>query len=76
MKKTRTLLRVIRAAHEPKLTQNVLAKAAGLSTSRFWQIEHGEGLPPRPYECKAIARVLGVRVDEIAWPEFHERSIA
>ena len=76
MKKTRMLLRVIRAAHEPKLTQNVLAKAAGLSTSRFWQIEHGEGVPPRPHECKAIAKVLGVRVEDIAWPEVYERSIA
>jgi len=38
-------LRVLRAARD--LTQHGLAARAGLTQTRFWQIEHGEGAPLR-----------------------------
>jgi len=69
MKKARTLLRVLRAAHEPRLTQIQLARLAGLSGARYWQIEHGEGSVPSDTERQAVAAVLGVKVSEVAWPE-------
>lgn len=59
-------LRVLRAARE--LTQHALAEQAGLTQTRFWQIEHGNGAPLRKREREAIARVLDVRPSTIAWP--------
>jgi len=59
-------LRVLRAARD--LTQHGLAARAGLTQTRFWQIEHGEGAPLRQRERDAIARVLEVRPSTIAWP--------
>jgi transcriptional regulator with XRE-family HTH domain len=60
------LLRVLRAARE--VTQQALAERAGLTQTRVWQIEHGEGAPLRTTERDAIARVLEVRPAAIAWP--------
>lgn len=59
-------LRVLRAARD--LTQHGLAERAGLTQTRFWQIEHGEGAPLRKTERDAIARVLEVRPAAIDWP--------
>jgi len=59
-------LRVLRAARD--LTQGALAERAGLTQTRVWQIEHGEGAPVRPTERQAIATVLEVRPSAIAWP--------
>ena len=59
-------LRVLRAARD--LTQHGLAERAGLTQTRFWQIEHGNGAPLRQSEREAIAKVLEVRPSAIAWP--------
>jgi transcriptional regulator with XRE-family HTH domain len=59
-------LRVLRAERE--LTQQVLAARIGLTQTRYWQIEHGEGAPLRRAERAAIARILEVQPHEIAWP--------
>lgn len=69
MKRARSLLRVVRAAQEPKVTQSRVARKAGLSVSRYWQIENGEGSDPSDAERTAIATALGVQASEIAWPE-------
>ncbi len=60
-------LRVLRA--EQRITQSRVAAAAGMSASRFWQIENGEGPEPREEERAAIATALSVKVADIAWPE-------
>jgi transcriptional regulator with XRE-family HTH domain len=60
-------LRVLRADRE--LTQSQLARRAGLNVTRYWQIENGEGLPPTKDERAAIAKVLGITPQAIAWPE-------
>lgn len=73
MPKSRMLLRVLRAAHEPKLTQRQVAILAGLVPARYWQIEHGEGGDPNAEERQAIAAVLGVKVNDIAWPAVLKR---
>jgi transcriptional regulator with XRE-family HTH domain len=59
-------LRVLRAARD--LTQLELAERAGLTQTRYWQIEHGQGAPLRKAERDAIARVLESRPAAIAWP--------
>jgi len=59
-------LRVLRALRD--LTQHRLAELAGLTQTRFWQIEHGSGAPLRTHERDNIARVLEVRPSAIAWP--------
>jgi transcriptional regulator with XRE-family HTH domain len=59
-------LRVLRAARD--LTQHGLAERAGLTQTRFWQIEHGSGAPLRAYERDNIARELEVKPSAIAWP--------
>ena len=59
-------LRVLRALRD--LTQHGLAEQAGLTQTRFWQIEHGSGAPLRAHERAAIARVLEVKPSAIAWP--------
>ena len=59
-------LRVLRAERE--VSQKLLADRAGLTQTRYWQIEHGEGAPLRKEERAAIARVLEVAPHAIAWP--------
>ena len=59
-------LRVLRAARD--LTQHTLAERAGLTQTRFWQIEHGSGAPLRKVERDAIARVLELPPGAIDWP--------
>jgi transcriptional regulator with XRE-family HTH domain len=59
-------LRVLRALRD--LTQHGLAERAGLTQTRFWQIEHGSGAPLRAHERNEIARVLEVKPSAIAWP--------
>lgn len=63
------LLRVLRAGHEPRLTQSQVALLAGISAARYWQIENGEGSEPSEDERRAVAAALGVKVSEVAWPE-------
>lgn len=60
-------LRVLRAERE--LTQHQIATRIGMTQTRYWQIEHGEGAPLRKDERAAIARMLEVQPFEIAWPE-------
>jgi transcriptional regulator with XRE-family HTH domain len=60
-------LRVLRAERE--ISQKALAEQAGITQTRFWQIEHGQGAPIRKAERKAIATLLHVAPHEIAWPE-------
>jgi transcriptional regulator with XRE-family HTH domain len=60
-------LRVLRAERE--LTQQVLSARIGMTQTRYWQIEHGEGAPLRKDERAAIARQLEVAPHDIAWPE-------
>jgi transcriptional regulator with XRE-family HTH domain len=59
-------LRVLRALRD--LTQHGLAERAGLTQTRFWQIEHGSGAPLREHERDQIARALEVKPSAIAWP--------
>jgi transcriptional regulator with XRE-family HTH domain len=59
-------LRVLRAARD--LTQFKVADRAGLTQTRYWQIEHGQGAPLRKSERDAIALALEVRPAAIAWP--------
>jgi transcriptional regulator with XRE-family HTH domain len=66
MGKQKRTLRVLRA--ERDLTQKVIAVRAGLTQTRFWQIEHGSGAPVRKDERAAIARELEVSPHEIDWP--------
>lgn len=61
-------LKVLRADRD--VTQTKLARAAGLSPARYWQIENGEGSEPSPDEKNAVAAALSVKVSDIAWPEF------
>lgn len=61
----------MRAAHEPKLSQTKVARAAGMSLWRYWQIENGD-LGPTTDEQAAVAAALGVKVSDIAWPEVHK----
>lgn len=69
MKNTRMSLPAWRASRKPKITQRQVALLAGLSPSRYWQVESGEGSEPGADEKSAIAKVLGVKVSEIEWPE-------
>ena len=66
MARTPPNLQVLRAARD--LTQHGLAERAGLTQTRFWQIEHGSGAPLRKRERDAIARVLEVAAGSIDWP--------
>jgi transcriptional regulator with XRE-family HTH domain len=76
MEKVAMLLRVIRAQHEPKISQSQVAAIAEgflpsgrtMSAARYWQIENGEGSEPSDDERLAVARALGVTTDDIAWP--------
>lgn len=74
--RTKTLLRVLRAAHSPKVSQSQTARKAGMGIFRYWQIENGEGLEPTKDEREAVAAALGVKVSDIAWPPTHERATA
>ena len=74
--KRRALLRVLRMDRQPKVNQTYVAKRAGMSYSRYWQIENGEGSPVKPDEQKAIAVALGVKVGDIAWPDVQRRDAA
>lgn len=69
MKGLKSLLRVLRAGHEPKLSQSQLARKAGLALFRYWQIENGEGPESSKDERQAVASALDVKVSDIAWPE-------
>ena len=66
-------LRVLRAERE--LSQKLLSDRAGLTQTRYWQIEHGEGAPLRKEERGAIARVLEVAPHEIAWPPMNPTKL-
>lgn len=76
MKKGRSLLRVLRAQQEPKVTQRQLALRAGLSPARYWQIESGEGKPADKDERIAVAAALGVESSEVAWPGYPEVRVS
>jgi transcriptional regulator with XRE-family HTH domain len=59
-------LRVLRAERE--ITQSLIAAKAGITQTRYWLIEHGEGAPLRKEERAAIARILELPPHAIAWP--------
>jgi transcriptional regulator with XRE-family HTH domain len=48
------------------LSQQALAVAAGLSTSAVFQIEQGQKADPRFSTVAALAKALGVSLDEFA----------
>lgn len=73
--KRRLLLRVARAAHEPKVNQSHVARKAGMGLNRYWQIENGEGLPPSADEKTAVATALNLRVTDIEWPDVAQRAV-
>ena len=52
------------------ISQAELARRAGMALFRYWQIENGEGPELNVDEQAAVAAALGVKVSEIAWPEF------
>lgn len=59
-------LRVVRA--ERDLSQEQLARAAGVSRQTISSIETGQYCPSTLLALR-VARVLGVRVDELFWLE-------
>ena len=63
-------LKVARATQD--MTQAKVARKAGLNATRYWQIEHGEGIEPTGKEKSAIAMALGLHVSEIAWPALED----
>lgn len=73
MKKGARRLQVWRA--ERDITQRKLALRAGLSPSRYWQIETGEGSEPKPDERDAVAAALKVKASDIAWPAITAREV-
>lgn len=76
MKNARRLLPGLRA--DQRVTQSrlvmkvapLLPKGRTMSQARYSQIENGEGSEPDTPEKQAIASALGVKVSDIAWPEF------
>lgn len=70
MGKERIRLKVLRAQNE--VTQMDVARSSSMNVTRYWQIENGEGLPVTGDEQKAVAAALGVKVTDIAWPEFEK----
>lgn len=69
-----SLLRALRAAREPKITQSQLGRLAGLPLFRIWQIENGEGASASKAEREAIATALGVKISDIFWPEWEQAN--
>lgn len=67
MKRGRPSLRVLRAMQD--VTQARVAERAGLSPTRYWQIENGERHPATRDERAAIATAFGVTPSDIEWPE-------
>jgi DNA-binding XRE family transcriptional regulator len=55
-------LRVLRA--ERDVTQMDLAQQAAISHNRYWRIENGYEQPTAD-ECKSLAKVLKVKVDDL-----------
>ena len=56
-------------------TQHQIARLAGMSQTRYWQIENGEGAAAPSFgEKRAIASALGVAVSAIAWPERDQQA--
>lgn len=74
MDNERVLLRVLRAAQQPRAaTQSQMARKAGLTTARYWEIENGEGKSTSADERHAVAAAFGVDESTIAWPQVHPR---
>lgn len=66
--KKRSLLRVLRAAHQPKVSQSQIARKAGMALYRYWQIENGDGPVATDAEKSAVAAALNAKVSDIDWP--------
>lgn len=64
-KATSNRLRVLRAEH--RLTQRDVAKRTGINMMRFWNIEN-DYIEPTLEECKALAKVLKVKVADLGLP--------
>ena len=47
------------------MSGNALAKAAGLSQAQVWELEAGRKRNPSVHVAQALARALGVTVDEL-----------
>ena len=63
-------LRVARAEHD--LSQDQLARAAGVSRQTISSIETGQYVPSTLLAFR-LASVLGLRVDELFWLEGEDR---
>jgi transcriptional regulator with XRE-family HTH domain len=76
MKKERTALHVLRAKQrvsQDRLIQRIalhLPKGRTMSQARYSQIENGIGRESDTDEQTAVAAALGVKVADIAWPDF------
>jgi transcriptional regulator with XRE-family HTH domain len=67
-------LRELRAAAD--LSQQALAMKAGLSVSNVAQIESGKIPNPRMHTLRALAKALGVTLDELAGENGGEEGAA
>lgn len=67
-----TDLRTVRAGLQQ--TQLQVARRAGMSRLRYFEIEHGKGRPPRPVELRAVADALETTIELIAWPTRDETT--
>ncbi len=63
-------LRIMTLLHRQQTSVYALAKQAGLPVKTVQRICKGEGKQPSVWTIAAMARVLGVRMDDLAgWPE-------
>lgn len=69
-------IRELRLAHQPRLSQEALARAAGISTSHLVDLERGREANPRLQTMKAIADALGVPWEAIEWFPKREPAVA
>lgn len=67
MLRNKSRLKVLRALAD--VTQLDVARHAGLSPKRYWEIENGYGNPASKDERDAVALALGVSQSAVAWPE-------
>ena len=61
-----TVGRNVRRVREARgLSQNALAKAAGLAQAQVWDLEAGRTQSPTAPTLQALGKALGVTVDEL-----------
>lgn len=58
-------IKQLRDSHDPKIEQADLARRAGVEPRTLWRIEHGKVENPGIKVVQAVARELGVTVDDL-----------